>query len=288
MEDLLNILQNHPNVYDLDIVGPGNQIFTAPEDLTARFTLLEKLVVLQFKRFVLSPKIFDALKELPQLAWIRFRKCTLSGENLGCLGESIREISFLGCRSTKWAHLLEAMKIFHTRGIPLEKLELELNYDSTTLPLMQFMLENFSSLRFLNVYADSSNDLPVVPDPFKQMLSVNIEELYINVAHWPSRSYYRQFFETLLAQPLPQLQLVWYNDYSNFLLEDDIEQRFWDMSPKLEKITINTTWCDNVEDIIPTYYTYDGFNYDSDSDAELERYEPKLIITRPGTDVNHN
>lgn len=237
MKDLLKVLQHHANVEVLSVVfeEPHYRNWSVGKMLTSRIALLEKLVVLELVYISLLPESFEMLGKLPKLYSIEFVVCKFTGENLGCLGDNIRMINIRYAYILEEANLLDAMRTFHGRGIPLKKLAVK-NVHFSLLAVTQFMLEHFASLRYLRI-RNTLRTPSVVSTPFKQMLAVKIEKLYLRDILWPSQSHQQQFFATLLAQPLPRLYKFVYTD-SNIALGEDTMKQFWDMCPKLDKVNV--------------------------------------------------
>lgn len=239
IEDLMKLLKRHANVRHLVMWNKEfDRMWTVYEYLSSQIVELARLKSLEFEGFYLPPYTFDMMQDLTQLVSLKFIHCELSGEDLGCLGATIRSITIRGCDGLEITHLLDAMQIFHTRGIPLEELVVS-SWESISklLPLAQFMLENFASLRVLVLHSSRAKKVDAAVNLPKQMLAVNIKKLWLDGMDWPSKSHYRQFFDTLLAQPLPHLQTLYYH-HKDFPLEEDIVQRFWQMCLKLDKVDV--------------------------------------------------
>lgn len=251
-DELLTLLKRHVNVRDLTILGSEpegfdsmtNEILVINSDAASEISLLERLEHLEFEYFDIGSEVFSILSELPQLSSILFKHCELTGRNLGALGDSIRHILIKKCCYLNTEHLIDSMKMLCFRGVPLSTFFVHNEFCSPLLPLAQYMLENFASLRILALHG-YAHDIPPI-SPLKQILAVNLRQLALIGIIWPSKSHQNQFFATLLAQPLPCL--TWLSYFANsFPLEAVTVKRFWDMCPKLGLMYVQHRTADGQE-----------------------------------------
>lgn len=233
--DLLPMLRLLSNVSELVIVN-GLVEEALSIEIIIEIVSMQRLTDLSITGYGLQRTSFACLSRLPQLSSLTLQNCQLSGKDLGCLGSSIRNIKLAYCHGLVTADLFESMRLLHTRAIPLKKLDFTCKADRTMLPVVQFVLENFAELKSLVIHEKCSSYASDALEPLRQVLPVGIEIIKIGEVDWPSISLYRQFFQALFAQPLPNLcDLLLYRETP--MVDEDFSH-IWSLCPKLDYIRL--------------------------------------------------
>lgn len=264
MAHLQQLIDRHANVEHLTIIGwRGHVSPMDTEPLTKAIATLRRVKHLQLHHFHLPPSTIRMLGTLHHLAEVNFQNCQLTGENLSCLGDNIRKLTFRHCFDLDEELILEALRSFRDRNIPLERLCV---YDCcNALSLFHFVLENFASLRELKICP--IDDVIIIPHQvLKRMAATNIVALELWEVNWPSFDYYHQMMTQLLAHPLPNLKALIYTG-NNIDLEEDVLKLFRENCPKLESVWINVHACEDLDCqvwLANTHYDNELFSEDSE------------------------
>lgn len=235
-EHMLVLLERHIKVRDLALLN-GQPLPVEVGRLANPFGRMANLQRLELYRFSLDLTTVAKLREKSSLSSLVLNFCQLNSSTLGQVPESIRDIVLNEC-SIREEDILIAIQNIHRRGIPLRKLIVNsVHKFPHFVPLVQFMLENFSSLRILEVSGTVFRHLPRSFNYIQRMAAVNIEKLSLCGMDWPSKEHHQQFFGILFAQPLSRLT-SFSNIGSNIPLNETIIDFIWLMCPSLKKMLV--------------------------------------------------
>lgn len=238
-EHLMPLLERHANVRKLMIVKDYRDREWRVEALTSKVASLQRLEYLRISGMVVPAQFYQQLGNLSRLVSLEFFHCNMPGVKFGYLSGSIRKIKLHNSLRCECPGMLEGMRILHARGIPLQEFRIEFgNLAPTSLHLLQFMLENFASLRVLALdYINYEPEESFTHAPFQPLRAVDIEKLILHGYALPA-SYRRQLFAALLAQPLPNLHTLGY-EFRTLRLKEVTLNQFWNMCPKLDKLKVS-------------------------------------------------